>query len=128
MAAHVGAEIRSDAPLHEKTPLPVAALEAVVVAPLTMGCKARSGSACSAMKYDRDIAVPPSSSTSMARLVATCLVRGVRRHKGDRKPQSVQSTAARATRAVAEIERVDVEVGRHARRPRGLRHECTPRR
>ena len=45
--------------------------------PLAMGCRGRPGSACSAVKYERETAVPACSSTSMAMLVVRCLVRGV---------------------------------------------------
>jgi hypothetical protein len=75
-AAHVADEIGQDVPLHE-APLPGAACEAVVIAAADDCCRAMSGSACSAVKYERETAVPASSLTSIARFVVRCLVRGV---------------------------------------------------
>jgi hypothetical protein len=61
MAACVADEIASNTPLNE-APLPVAALEAVLVATATTGCSARSGSACRTVMYERETAVPASLS------------------------------------------------------------------
>jgi len=77
MAAHVADEIGSHLPLDE-APLSIAPLEAILVAAAGDRLqKAGRVGLASTVKYDRESAVPASSSSSIQTLVVTCLVRGV---------------------------------------------------
>ena len=65
-----------DPPLGE-APALSAPLELVVVPARRDRLQARSGSACSTVKYERAVARPASGAKSMITFVVTCLVRGV---------------------------------------------------